>query len=58
MGVGAFYPQERPVAIVQAAAWAPGPVGTGVKNLAPTGIRSLDGAARSQSLYRLRCMRE
>jgi hypothetical protein len=33
--------------------WAPGPVWTGTKNLAPTGIRSPDRPARSESLYRL-----
>jgi hypothetical protein len=33
--------------------WAPGPVWTGAKNLAPTGFRSPDRPARSQSLYRL-----
>jgi hypothetical protein len=32
---------------------APGPVWTGVENLARTGIRSPDPAARSESLYRL-----
>ena len=36
------------------AGWAPGPVWPGVENLAPTGIRSPDRPARSQSLYRLR----
>ena len=35
------------------AGWAPGPVWTGVENLVPTGIRSPDRPARSQSLYRL-----
>jgi hypothetical protein len=43
-----------PVPIVQKAWWVPGPVWTGAKNLAPTGIRSPDRPARSQSLYRLR----
>ena len=33
--------------------WAPGPVWTGAENLAPTGIRSPDRPAHSQSLYRL-----
>jgi hypothetical protein len=33
---GPFYSQERP--IVQQAVWAPGPVWTCAKNLAPTGI--------------------
>jgi hypothetical protein len=32
---------------------APGPVRTGVENLAPTGIRSTDRPAQSESLYRL-----
>ena len=39
---------------VQETRWAPGPVWTGAENLAPTGIRSPDRPARSQSLYRLR----
>ena len=50
----ALYPRKDPVPIVQEAAWAPGPVWTGAENLAPTGIRSPDRSARSQSLYRLR----
>jgi hypothetical protein len=41
-----------PVSIVLEAGWAPGPVWTGAENLAPTGIRSPDRPARSQSLYR------
>ena len=32
---------------------APGPVWTGAENLAPTGFRSPDRPARSQSPYRL-----
>jgi len=48
-----FTPGIDPVPIVQEAGWAPGPVWTGAENLAPTGIRSPDRAARSQSLYRL-----
>jgi len=39
--------------ILQEAWWAPGPVWTSAENLAPTGIRSPDRQARSQSLYRL-----
>jgi hypothetical protein len=31
--------------------WAPGPIWMGAKNLAPTGIRSPDPPARSESLY-------
>ena len=49
-----FTPGKDPVPIVQEAGWAPGPVWTGAENLAPTGIRSPDCPARSQSLYRLR----
>jgi hypothetical protein len=48
-----LYPGEDPVPIVQEAGWAPGPVWTFTKNLAPTGIPSPDRPARSQSLYRL-----
>ena len=48
-----FTPGKDPVPIVQEAGWAPGPVWTGAENLAPTGIRSPDRPARSQSLYRL-----
>ena len=44
---------KDPVPIVQEAEWAPGPVWTGAENLAPTGIRSPDRPASSQSLYRL-----
>jgi hypothetical protein len=36
-----LYPGEDPVPKVQEAGWTPGPVWTGVENLAPTGIRSL-----------------
>jgi hypothetical protein len=48
---GHFTPKKDPVPIVQEAAWAPGPVWTCAKNLAPTGIRSLDRPAHSQLLY-------
>jgi len=44
----ALYPGKDPVPIVQEAG-----VWTGAENLAPTGIRSPDRPARSQSLYRL-----
>ena len=50
----ALYPGKDPVPIVQEARTAPGPVWTGAENLAPTGIRSPDRPACSQSLYRLR----
>jgi hypothetical protein len=43
-----------PVPIILEAGWAPQPVWTGAENLVPTGIRSPDRPARSQSLYRLR----
>jgi hypothetical protein len=46
-------PGKDPVPIVQEAGWAPGPVGTGAKNLALTRIRSPDRPALSQSLYQL-----
>ena len=46
-------PGRDPVPVVQEAEWAPGPVWTGAENLAPTGIRSPDRPARSESLYRL-----
>jgi len=48
-----FTPGKDPVPTVQEAGWTPGPVWTGAENLAPTGIRSPDRAAHSQSLYRL-----
>jgi len=49
-----FTPGKDPVPIVQEAGWAPGPVWTGVENLALTWIRSPHRPARSQSLYQLR----
>ena len=45
-----FTPGKDPVPIVQEAGWAPGPVWTGAENLSPTGIRSPDRPARSQSI--------
>jgi len=45
-----FTPGKEPVPMVQEAEWAPGPVWTSAENLAPTGIRSPDRPARSQSL--------
>ena len=60
MGVGgqhhapaALPPVKTRCPIVQEAGWAPGPVWTGAENLAPTGIRSPDRPAHSESLYRL-----
>ena len=49
-----FNSGKDPVPILQEAGWTPGLVWTGAENLAPTGIRSPDRPARSQSLYRLR----
>ena len=45
-----FTPGKDPAPIVLEARWAPGPVWTGAENLTPTGIRSTDRPARSQSL--------
>ena len=59
MGVGdqrhtpAALPWERPGAHYIGAGWASGPDWTDTENLAPTGIRSPDRTARSESLYRL-----
>jgi hypothetical protein len=50
---GRFTPGKDPVPIVQEAGWASGPVWTCAKNRNPTGNRSPDCPARSQSLYRL-----
>ena len=49
-----FTPGKDTVPIVEEAGWAPRPIWTGAKILVPTGIRSPDRPARSQSLYRLR----
>ena len=50
---GRFTPGKDPVPVVQEAGWAPGPVLTGAENLVPTGIRSPDRPARSESICRL-----
>ena len=52
---GRFTPGKDPVPIVQEAGWAPGLVWTGVKNLAPTRMRSPDRPARCELMYRLCC---
>ena len=52
--LGRFTPGKDPVPNVYENGWAPGPLRTGMKNLAPTGIRSPDRSARSELLYRLR----
>jgi len=57
MGVGgqrhalASLSPGKTLPIVYEAGWAPGRVWTGARNLAPTGIRSPDHPARSESLY-------
>jgi hypothetical protein len=48
-----FSPKKDPAPIVQQAGWVAGPVRIGALNLTPTGIRSPDRPARSESLYRL-----
>jgi hypothetical protein len=50
--LGRLYPGKGPVPILQGG-WTPGPVWIGEENLAPTGIRSPDLLASSESLYRL-----
>ena len=50
---GRFTPKKDPVPSAQEAGWASGPVWTGAEKIAPTGIRSPDRPARSESLYRL-----
>ena len=46
-----FTPGKDSVPFVQEAGWDPGLVWIGAENLAPTGIRSPDRPALSQSLY-------
>ena len=50
----AFTPRKDPVPIVQEDGWALETVWIRAENLAPTGIRSSDLPASSESLYRLR----
>jgi hypothetical protein len=50
---GRFTPEKDPVPIVQEAGWTSGPVWTDTEILAPTGIRSPNRPARSESLYGL-----
>jgi len=47
-GPAAFTPGKNLLPIVQEAGWAPGPVWTGVENIAPTGIWSPDRPACSE----------
>jgi hypothetical protein len=49
-----LYRREIPVHIVQEAGWGPGTVWPGAENLAPTGVRTPNRPARSESQYRLR----
>ena len=49
----ALPPGKTRYSIVQEAGWAPGPVWTGLENLAPTCIWSPDRTSRSESLCRL-----
>jgi hypothetical protein len=60
MGVGgqhhapaAFTPRKYRVPIVQKAGWGSEPVWIGAENLFPTGIRSPDLPARSESELRM-----
>ena len=48
---GRFTPGKDPVPIVQEAGWAPGPVWKDGENHTPTGTRSPDRPAHSESLY-------
>ena len=49
-----LYPRETDsIPIAQKVGWVPKSVWMGAKNLAPTGIRSLNRQARRKSLYRL-----
>jgi hypothetical protein len=50
----AFTPGKDLVPILQGPGWVPGPVWIGAEYLAPTGIRSPDLPALSESLYLLR----
>ena len=49
--VGALYPGKEPVPIVEEAGWASGSDWTRAEYLAPTGIRTADRPARSESLH-------
>ena len=55
MGVGGqrHAPAALPPGKTRCPLWAPEPVCTGAENLSPTGIRSPDRPARSESLYGL-----
>jgi len=49
----ALPPGKKPLPIVQEDGRVPGPVWKGAENLVPTGIRSPDRSAGSESLYQL-----
>jgi hypothetical protein len=46
--------EENLVPVIREDGWDPGPVWTSTENLTPTGIRSPDHPACSESLYRMR----
>jgi hypothetical protein len=48
-----LYPRERPGTLCIGGWVGPGPVWTGVENIAPTGIRYPDRPARKELLYQL-----
>jgi len=49
---GRFTPGKDPVSIVLEAGWAPGPVWTGAKNLAPTGSYYAARSGNSSPTFR------
>jgi len=49
--LGRFTPVNDSVPIVKMADWVPGTVWTGAAKVAPTGLRTPDRPARSESLY-------
>ena len=56
-----FYPRERdPISIVLEDGWAPGPVWTGMKNLAPPGFdpHTVQPVARSYTDYAVPALEE
>jgi hypothetical protein len=53
----ALPPERDPVPVVQEAGRAPGPIWTGVENLASTGVQPPNRQARAESLHPLRCPR-
>ena len=51
--LGRFTPGKDPIPLVEEAGWTPEPLWKDAENVAPTGIRSPDFPAHSESLYRL-----